>query len=791
MLNRLLRAERGNLFCWLSSFFIAGSLFKECALEAQGFTAVATQLGWRWVGVASVFIAGLILFKLGALTDGSDRNNSHQISHGAILKAVRQPSLGQGEFLTFKRTPLLVIAFLCMCLSSFGAGHTYLSWRANLHSSLWLQTPLKFAHIKGRVVRVHHKEGSKFSQIELVNSTILNYLYAKNSPELKPARLRPHKQPFNVTSAGLYLGKLNLTIRSTFLPRGAEVTCWAHLKPPAEATPKARSLLARAFWSDTVASGFIFSHLTYVGASNSRTDLKRSTLLKGSSYLASTLDAKEPSPASFLPQSFGGAKRTLFQRFKQWAMLKIETYFPAPLFGSADNLYGLAQAMTLGIYEHVPENIKRDLVNSGLWPFAAISGLHIGLISGIVFYLFRLSFLLCLPRLALWHKKLAALGSILVIIAYLLTLEELPSAWRAGLMCILVMLGVLGGFKVVSIRNVYLVALILLIISPGYICSVSFWLSLIATLSIIYLYSWHLLNMPWKFKSNHSILAIGCTILNYVLKIVWPTLLISTAVGLILMPILVYYFSSASLYTFVSHLLVTPVFAIFILPPLLLGLITPNFMAPFLFQVGGLGLSYMVWVGHLTSHFRYSVLHLAGCSYSLFYLFIFLCLLFFMAKSKPLTLLFLVLLGTVMVSCLRQDYPDIIIRGDGKMVAVKDLNGKYVLNNVRFAKFLQAKFVKDKNLIGVQNMAHSPNLAHCNRGECYIWVKNLKVALVKNSSYGSEGCSEVDVILAPQTFIPWSCPKARILDRKFFNLHGSTYIYLDKPRKSFKLLTTY
>ena len=172
------------------------------------------------------------------------------------------------------------------------------------------------------------------------------------------------------------------------------------------------------------------------------------------------------------------------QRFRRRA----STYIQARLPGETG---GFAAALTTGDRSGIGQDSLMALRGSNLAHLLAISGLHMGLLSGFVFASLRL--LLCLwPRVALRLavKKIAAVGALLVAAAYLALSGGNVATERAFIMVAVVLGAVLLDRRAFSLRAVALAAMIVLAHRPESLMSPGFQMSFAATTALVAVFTW-------------------------------------------------------------------------------------------------------------------------------------------------------------------------------------------------------------------------------------------------------------------------------------------------------------
>ncbi len=137
----------------------------------------------------------------------------------------------------------------------------------------------------------------------------------------------------------------------------------------------------------------------------------------------------------------------------------------------------------------IPETTLQAMRDSGLAHLLAISGLHVGLVAGLLFFAVR-ALLALVPALALNHpiKKWAAVAAGLGAFAYLLLTGATVPTQRAFLMIGLVLLAVVLERTALSFRLIASAAVVVLAIAPESLLSPSFQLSFAAVAALIAVY---------------------------------------------------------------------------------------------------------------------------------------------------------------------------------------------------------------------------------------------------------------------------------------------------------------
>ena len=127
----------------------------------------------------------------------------------------------------------------------------------------------------------------------------------------------------------------------------------------------------------------------------------------------------------------------------------------------------VAAALMTGDRTALSADLLRDLRRANLAHLLAISGLHMGLVSGFVFALVRLM-LAAVPYIGLRvpAKKIAALAALTAAAGYLLLSGGNVATERAFVMVAVMLVALLFDRRAISLRAVAVAALIVLVLRP-------------------------------------------------------------------------------------------------------------------------------------------------------------------------------------------------------------------------------------------------------------------------------------------------------------------------------------
>ena len=205
-------------------------------------------------------------------------------------------------------------------------------------------------------------------------------------------------------------------------------------------------------------------------------------------------------------------------------------------------------ALTLGYKEELDKELKRHFQASGAAHVLAVSGLHTGLIYGLLVWLLTLG-----GRFRPMHENKVARRAISLTIigvmwGYAWLTGLTPSVVRAVLMVTLVEIGKMIYRKSLTINTIAAAAVLILIVRPTDLWSVSFQLSFAATTAIVLMVN----RLPAMLTGRIAAYFLGIIV-------------VSVAAQLGTLPITMFYFKQVSTYFLLANLLVLPI-ATFLVP---------------------------------------------------------------------------------------------------------------------------------------------------------------------------------------------------------------------------------
>lgn len=250
---------------------------------------------------------------------------------------------------------------------------------------------------------------------------------------------------------------------------------------------------------------------------------------------------------------------------------------------------GFAAAITTGDRSAIGQDTLEALRHSNLAHLLAISGLHLGLLAGVVFGAARLGFA-AVPRLGLRlpAKKIAAALALAASAGYLALSGGNVATERAFVMVGVMLCAVMADRRALSLRAVAVAALIVLCLRPEALLGPGFQMSFAATTALVAVFS----------MIRDRRIGLGPAWLRPALAVAVSSLV----AGLATAPIAAAHFNQIAHYGLLANLLSVPLMGVLVMPAAVLSfaLMPLGLEGPGLWLMG-LGLDWILGVAHWVS----------------------------------------------------------------------------------------------------------------------------------------------------------------------------------------------
>jgi competence protein ComEC len=409
----------------------------------------------------------------------------------------------------------------------------------------------------------------------------------------------------------------------------------------------------------------------------------------------------------------------------------------------------------------------RALRESGLAHLLAISGLHVGMVAGVIFFFSRL-LMACSARLALHYpiKKYAAAIALSGAFFYTIMVGATVPTQRALMMTGLVMVAIMMDRSPFSLRLVALAALVVLFFSPESLTSVSFQMSFAAVAALICFYEW--LRPYWSSLNRKT--GIIRRVVLYFAGVSLTTLVAGFATGLFAL----FHFQNYAMYGLLANVVAVPLMALIVMPVIVLSYV----LMPF--DLEGLTLPFVEWgVGWIlaTAHF---VSKLEGAVWLVpswphwIFISMVLCLWTMMIWKGRLKVFlippFILLISFILI----YKQPDILISSKVDLVSLRSNDGSLWLSTGRKERYTAKNWLRrngqkenDKHIWPREGEVDGFPLS-CDSYGCRGEIQGQKISVAYSNKAWREDCDWADVIIS-QTPIPYKeCRAETVID--YFDL---------------------
>ena len=427
----------------------------------------------------------------------------------------------------------------------------------------------------------------------------------------------------------------------------------------------------------------------------------------------------------------------------------------------------IASALITGKRDAISMPVNDAMYVSSLAHVLSISGYHMAVVAGIVFFFIRAGLAL-IPALASRYpiKKWAAIAALAAATFYLLLSGAEVATQRSYIMIAIVLLGIMVDRPTLTFRTITVAAFGVLALSPESVVSPSFQMSFAATLALIAAYQY---GLPWRPGVDTS---FGTRVALWGGREIVGLMLASFVAGLGTTPYAAFHFHRTAPYGMIANLLAMPVVSVEVMPMGILGVLTMPFGFDAVFwKLMGVGIEWMdtvaLWVTSLPGAvgriraFGTGPLLLATAAILL------LCLL-----RTPLRWSGAVLALIASLWAVSTPLPDVLVSGDGQVAAIRGSNGRLtVLHSNRDSFAIKEWLAADGDARSVKDTGLRDGVA-CDAIGCIGQLADGRLASEALSAEAfAEDCARAAIVVSPQN-APGDCA-AILIDRKVWRANGA------------------
>lgn len=437
-------------------------------------------------------------------------------------------------------------------------------------------------------------------------------------------------------------------------------------------------------------------------------------------------------------------------------------------------------ALLTGEQRAIPETVMASIRDSGLAHLLSISGLHIGLVAGIVLVTVR-SILALIPKIALRYpiKKWAAVASVAAAGAYtLLAAAPVPSQ-RSFLMISIVLLAVLVDRQGLSMRLIAFAALVILLSQPDSMLGPSFQMSFAAVVALIAAYEAlrDRRRVPLEQPSS------GTRALLYLGGIILSTIIAGTATA----PFAAYHFNRFQVFGVVANMVAIPTTSFWVMPwAIVAAILMPLHLEGLALVPMAWGVEVVLWIARVVAAWPGAVVLL---------------------PPMPVWGLGVITIGGIWLclwrglwrwfglagiaagglALLTVDVPDLMIDGSGRLTAARTENDGLILSSRTLGRSTRQAWLQRAGQVDVEGSwpgqsASTDGRLRCDTLGCVLRAGGHVVALVHNGEALPDDCRLADVIVS---IVPvrGDCRSATtVIDRFDLWRNGAHALWLDDGR---------
>jgi len=433
----------------------------------------------------------------------------------------------------------------------------------------------------------------------------------------------------------------------------------------------------------------------------------------------------------------------------------------------------IASALITGKRDAISAPVNDAMYISSLAHVLSISGYHMALVAGVVFFVVR-ALLALSPMLAMRHaiKKWAALAALIAAFFYLLLSGAEVATQRSFIMTAIVLVAVMVDRSALTLRNLALAALGVMLLAPEAVVHPSFQMSFAATLALIAAYE---RGLPWAVAGADT--STGARIALWGGREIAALILASLVAGLATTPYAAYHFHRLAPYGVLANLLAMPVISVWVMPFGIVALIALPFgFDAFFWWLMGIGIDWMIAVALFVASLPGAVGRVTAFGTGPLLLCTFGLVLLGLLRS-PLRWSGAAAVVAAALWAARAPVPDVYVADRGDLVAVRGTSGRLsvmrVANSDAFA--VREWLAADADARTPKDASLSDGVT-CDEIGCVARLAGgTVVALPFAAEAFEEDCRQAALVVSQRTAPP-SCGTSAI-DRTVWQRTGASALY--------------
>ncbi len=434
---------------------------------------------------------------------------------------------------------------------------------------------------------------------------------------------------------------------------------------------------------------------------------------------------------------------------------------------SGDNR-AIATALLTGRRDAISAPVNDAMFISGLGHVLSISGYHMAVVAGVVFFGVR-ALLALFPALTVTFpiKKWSAAAALVAAAFYLLLSGAEVATQRSFFMTAVVLIAVMVDRRAITFRTLAVAAMIVLLIAPEALVHPSFQMSFAATLGLVALVQ---IGMPNLFASPDNSQVARAALWGG--REIAMLALASLIAGFATMPYAAFHLHRVTPYGVLANLAAMPVVSALVMPAGLMGILAMPFGLDGVFwRLMDIGIGWMVavsqWVAALPGAIGQIALFgtgpLAAMSAGIIALALF---------RTPLRWMGAGLMALATVWALTTPQPDVLVAADGHTVAVRGKDGRLRLMRSGKDAFQSREWLAADADGRKPNDASLTEGVACDNAGCVVpGADGSLVALTLKPKAFADDCTRAAIIVTLRQ-APADCA-AMVLDQEMLRVQGT------------------
>ncbi len=427
----------------------------------------------------------------------------------------------------------------------------------------------------------------------------------------------------------------------------------------------------------------------------------------------------------------------------------------------------IASALITGKRDAISTPVNDAMYVSSLAHVLSISGYHMAVVAGIVFFFIRAGLAL-VPSLATQYpiKKWAAFGALIAAAFYLLLSGAEVATQRSFIMIAIVLTGTMLDRPAITFRTLTVAALCVLVLAPASVVHPSFQMSFAATLALVAGYQY---GLPWRAEADSS---LGARVALWGGREIVGLILASLVAGLATTPYAAFHFHRLAPYGVIANLFAMPVVSALVMPMGILAVLAMPFGFDAVFwKLMGFGLDWMINVALWVTSLPGSVGRMAAfgtgplllCTAGM----LLLCLL-----RSPLRWSGAGLVVAASLWAATVPRPDVLVAGDGLTAAIRGSDGRLAVLAAGRDTFAVKEWLAADGDARAPKDASLGNGVRCDAAGCVGRLADGRLAAAALSVEAfAEDCIRTAVVISARE-APGAC-SAVLVDRKAWRASGA------------------